>query len=27
LNPENYIGKSNTQPYGQVIANWKQAYV
>jgi hypothetical protein len=27
LNPENYIGKSNTQPYGQVVANWKQAFV
>jgi hypothetical protein len=27
LNPENYIGKTNTQPYDQVIVNWKQAFV
>jgi len=27
LNPENYIGKTVTQPYSQVNVNWKQAFV
>jgi hypothetical protein len=27
LNPENYIGKTNTKPFSQVIVNWKQALI